>query len=189
MIGQKFAMLTVLYRGVRDMDGNLLVLCECDCGTATLLRELDVTRGKVKSCGCLRRSGDPYRRHGYRARIGYRRVYQAWKAMRQRCTNPYYPHYHGRGIKVCERWDSFENFLADMGEPPEGMSLDRKNVDGNYEPGNCRWADKVTQMNNRRDTVRVEVDGRSQTFSQWAAELGVSRETLRQRYYRTGRII
>lgn len=83
-------------------------------------------------------------------------TYVSWASMRQRCSakpgEHHYPYYAGRGIRVCERWDSFENFLADMGERPPGMTLDRIDVDGSYAPSNCRWADAKTQRSNRRDS-------------------------------------
>jgi hypothetical protein len=98
--------------------------------------------------------------------------------MKARCQNPRaanYCSYGGRGIKVCERWQQFENFLADMGERPEGQTLDRHpNNDGHYEPGNCRWATKQQQAANRRNTVTIEYRGRTQTLWAWCKELGVS---------------
>src|SRR5258708_4738298 len=84
-------------------------------------------------------------------------LYDVWQGMKQRCFNPNHPgyrHWGGRGITVCERWLSFANFTADMGERPEGTSLDRKNNDGDYEPGNCRWATDKVQQTNRRDSWR-----------------------------------
>lgn len=87
----------------------------------------------------------------------YPRSYETWRGMRQRVTNPNHEHYHyygGRGIKLHESWNVFANFVADMGERPEGMTLDRKNFNGNYEPSNCKWADPVTQANNRRNSIK-----------------------------------
>ena len=93
-------------------------------------------------------------RHGHNRKVGRKTpTYLSWDNMIQRCTNPNrpeYPYYGGRGITVCDRWRSYENFLADMGERPDGLTLDRINNDGNYEPGNCRWADRETQVRNRR---------------------------------------
>jgi hypothetical protein len=101
--------------------------------------------------------------------------------MRDRCSNPNrhdWKRYGGRGIKVCERWQVFENFLSDMGERPAGMSLDRIDPNGDYSPDNCRWASIRTQCNNTRRNVYVEHDGRRQTIAQWADELGVKRMRL-----------
>jgi len=102
--------------------------------------------------------------------------------MKQRCLNSNhksYSDYGGRGIKICERWlESFENFLADMGVRPAGKTLERDEVNGNYEPGNCKWATYVEQGNNRRSNVVVEFEGREQTVAEWAREIGVSRSAL-----------
>jgi len=98
---------------------------------------------------------------------------RAWAAMRKRCLNPAchnYEYYGGRGITICKRWDRFENFLEDMGERPSpNHSLDRIDVDGNYEPTNCRWADKLTQMNNTRRTLRYQ----NKTLREWSEQLGI----------------
>jgi hypothetical protein len=110
--------------------------------------------------------------------------YSAWASMRKRCNNPKtknYKHYGGRGIRICERWDSFANFIADMGPPPAGTSLDRIDVNGNYEPSNCRWATWEQQHNNRRNNRLITIAGRTQGVTKWARELGVSRSVLLKR--------
>lgn len=102
--------------------------------------------------------------------------------MRQRCENPestQWPHYGGRGIKVCERWASFENFLADMGEKPtDKRTLDRLDNAKGYEPGNCRWATAKEQMNNQRRNRLITYNGRTQTMAQWSAETGIKPHTI-----------
>lgn len=110
----------------------------------------------------------------------------SWVAMKERCyrtTHENYPQYGGRGISVCERWrKSFKNFLADMGERPAGMTLDRyPNTEGNYEPGNCRWATMKQQQRNRKDRVQYEAFGKRQTLPEWAEEYGLPVELVRQR--------
>ena len=114
--------------------------------------------------------------------------YHSWASMLQRCTNPLrkgYKHYGGKGVQVCARWLKFENFLADMGSRPEGMSLDRIDVQGNYTPENCRWADKVTQARNSVQVVWVEMLGERKRLVEWCEQLGVSVNTVRDRvkYY------
>lgn len=116
------------------------------------------------------------------------RAFTAWKGCRQRCentNNPNYPFYGARGIKVCERWQSFENFLADMGEPPVGASLDRIDNDGDYAPGNCRWATKTDQSRNRRNNRVYDVGGVSQPLSAWCEHYGLKYGTVHSRL-RTG---
>lgn len=111
------------------------------------------------------------------------RIYRIWNSMKNRCLNPKvtaFEHYGGRGIAVCERWHTFENFLADMGDAPPGLTLDRHpNVDGNYEPGNCRWISMKEQNRNRRVHVMLTHDGRTQCLSAWAEELGLAETRLR----------
>jgi len=133
-------------------------------------------------------SGKP--RHGY-ARRGMKRnrTYNAWAGMKQRCNDPkhkYYDRYGGRGINVCERWsESFEAFLADMGECPHGKSIDRfPNNDGNYEPGNCRWATAKEQNNNRSGNHLLEFQGKRLTISQWASELNINPGNIAMRVFR-----
>ena len=137
--------------------------------------------------------GNSHPKHGHAWRNGERRetkTYVSWTCMNNRCRNPnfkMYSYYGGRGISVCERWrggDGFVNFLADMGEAPPGMTLDRINTDGNYEPGNCRWVSQKDQMNNRRNNIVVTIDGRTQTLMQWCEELGLKFNTILYRLRR-----
>jgi hypothetical protein len=115
--------------------------------------------------------------------------YNAWFSMHKRCYKPYnhnYPLYGGRGITVCERWKDFANFLADMGERPSPLhSLDRIDPNGNYELGNCRWTDAKTQSNNRRNSIRVEYNGRCVTIEELSLLTGISKTTLYQRLYKS----
>lgn len=119
-------------------------------------------------------------RHG----MCYTPTWCAWKDMKRRCLNsrtPNFPRYGGRGIKVCESWLKFENFISDMGIRPDGMSLERKDNNGNYEPGNCIWADRFAQMRNTRRNRYVEYRGERLTVSEWSRRFGVPREFIRDR--------
>lgn len=147
----------------RDRHGKPHGRFICVCGGERVALLGDVKRGRTRSCGCLKAEtsvGVPPR-HGHSAGYKVSAEYRAWTAMRTRCRNPRSASYHnygGRGIKVCERWDLFDNFLADMGlKPSPQHSLDRfPNNDGNYEPGNCRWATNYEQQNNKRPMVKVK---------------------------------
>ncbi len=113
-----------------------------------------------------------------------RRTRNSWRAMRSRCNDPKNVSFHGygaKGIKVCERWSSFDNFLADMGLRPAGTTIDRIDGDGNYEPGNCRWATRPEQNKNRRYKRPIEFRGRSQSMNAWVKELGLGMNTLARR--------
>src|SRR5687767_4666444 len=118
----------------------------------------------------------------------YRSTHQTWLDMKQRCYNPKcrnYKNYGARGILVCERWiDSFKNFLSDMGERPSGMTLERQNNDGNYEPGNCAWATRKEQRNNQRSCHNIEFRGVTKTIRAWAASLRIHETTLHSRLKR-----
>ena len=174
LTGQKFGRLTVLTL-CDVVHGKARWNCSCDCGGSTIAFGANLKRGNTLGCGCVRRerTGDANRRHGQTKTPEH----HVWQNMRQRCTNQRnkaYGYYGGRGISVCQRWDSFENFIADMGPRPSSKhSIERKDVNGNYEPGNCRWATAKEQMNNTRRNRLVEYQDRTQTLAQWCDELGL----------------
>lgn len=158
--GQRFGRYVVLELAGADKSGNSIWKCRCDCGTVKNIAARQFWRGHVKSCGCyatevkreMAKNLPPFPvKHGH----GHGSPeYRSWLAMRRRCDYPSTPGYHnygGRGITVCERWNnSFESFLADMGPRTAGRTLDRIDVNGNYEPGNCRWATGKEQYANKR---------------------------------------
>jgi hypothetical protein len=165
--------------------GHPLILCECRCGTRKVISDWKVKHGKTRSCGCLQRRQAAkqcvvmvvnHTTHG-ESRRGNRTVeFMTWEGMRRRCRNPKlknFKFYGGRGISVCDRWQTFENFLADMGRRPgPGHSLDRINNDGNYEPGNCRWATHKEQARNRRSNKYTLLNGERFTLAEAAEKTG-----------------
>ena len=175
--GFQFGSLTILQLGKSHGNGAVW-LCQCKCGTQKEIRASDMVQGSVKSCGCehIKRIAKASTTHG----MTNTRTYSIWQAMRLRC-NRINQDYSCRGITYDERWDSFENFYLDMGEVPTGMSIDRIDVNGNYNKDNCRWATQEQQANNKRSSVFIEYNGKKQTVSQWAKELKMNHHTLRSR--------
>lgn len=175
LTGQRFNQWTVL--GFSHNIGTRYYWnCRCDCGKEKAVIAPSLKNGDSKSCGCHRDklASERAKTHGLTNTPEHR----CWVSMRSRCSNPKVPNfmdYGGRGITVCERWNVFENFLEDMGKrPSKNHSLDRKESNGNYEPGNCRWATQQEQTDNRRCSVVVTLMGRGQSMAAWCRELAVN---------------
>jgi len=175
LTGQRFGWLIVVSRAENSKAGKARWNCICDCGETTTANGQSLRDGHTKSCGCLQRKtiGDAHLTHGMCGTP----IHGIWKAMRQRCMNPSnhgYRNYGGRGISICERWNKFENFYADMGRIPAKMSLERRDNNGNYCPENCCWATRKSQNRNTRKNIIIKYQGKSQCMVAWAEELGVN---------------
>lgn len=163
LVGERFGRLvTVAYAG-KGKDSRHQFLCRCDCGNETIVLEKHLRNGNTKSCGCLKK--DVWREENVTHGLSKTRIYRVWATMKDRCFRPNsqkFKDYGNRGITVCDEWkDSFEAFYGYVSKLPhygeEGYSLDRINNDGNYEPGNVRWATAETQSNNRRCSLKAGV--------------------------------
>lgn len=181
--GMTFGRLTVLHENGRTGRQYVLWHCQCACGSTTDVISSHLRNGNTKSCGCLSSevTAQRNRTHG----MSHTRTYRIWEHIHKRCSDPShndYAQYGGRGIRVCERWNSFENFFADMGHPPTDVhSIDRRDSNGNYEPGNCKWSTNIEQANNRRNTVFLELNGIRKSRMEWVRELGISLGTIKAR--------
>ena len=165
--------------------------CRCDCGNNGIVKTQTLCKQQSRSCGCLRIELAKVRMRKFMTKHGQSRtrIYKIWTQMRQRCSNPRatgYEKYGGRGIAVCKEWEeSFEVFVEDMGpRPTTRHSLDRKENNGNYEPGNVRWATSQEQLNNRRTNHLITLDGQTKTCAEWAKERNLSPRTLSNRILR-----
>jgi hypothetical protein len=159
--GQRFGRLVAIRPAGRGPNGKTTLiqwLCKCDCGQKHTTTGHALRRGRVGSCGCAKKGANNHRySHGHAGKGQVHKLYKVWASMLQRCNNPNnqdYRLYGARGIKVCKRWHNFSNFLADVGHPPKGLTLDRyPNNNGNYKPSNWRWATPKEQRNNQRKNL------------------------------------
>lgn len=172
MVGKKFNKLTVLrdsgFRGARN---RIKYVCLCECGNETLVFGDPLRSGHTKSCGCDRIAA--ITKHGAYG-CG---AYKSWDKMIQRCTNPNnhaFRHYGGSGVRVCKEWLDFSNFYRDMGDRPEGMTIERINSEDGYNPKNCKWATKTEQMNNTSRNIAVSIASKLMTVKEIADEMGKS---------------
>jgi hypothetical protein len=187
-IGTRHGQLVIvdrIFNGKRTM-----LYCVCDCGNKTDVLTYQIG-GKTKSCGCLKVSLTKLAKttHGQTSSRTKTATYATWASIKLRCNNSKQTNYHlygGRGITYCERWEKFENFLEDMGEKPDGLSIERIDVNGNYEPNNCKWATNAEQALNKRNTINLEYGGIVKPLQLWAKEYGIKPNVLRQRLVRDG---
>lgn len=184
--GKKFNRLLVISESSkRDNSGTTQWNCRCECGSELTVRGINLRNGNTKSCGCYNREMKAAicrsrTQHGLTGTP----TYQTWQNMLRRCNVPRsdkYPIYGGRGIKVCEQWHKFSNFLRDMGEKPIKMTIDRINNNGNYEKSNCRWASSRDQSNNTRRNHIIEYNGQRKTLEEWSRFLKIPRNTIKNR--------
>lgn len=187
MTGKRYGSVTALHDVGLCADGKYKWLALCDCGNKFEASGSKIRSGEVVTCPTCSSERVRLSRmtHGMRQTDEYR----TWTHIKSRCFNakvPEYKHYGGRGITMCSKWtESFEDFLADMGErPSKKHSIDRINNNGNYEPGNCRWATHKTQANNTRSNRKVTVNGTTKNMTQWADDIGVTREVIHKRLKR-----
>jgi hypothetical protein len=183
LTNQRFGRLTVLeYAGLRK--GKGFWLCACDCGTKKKVAAMLLRCRKTTSCGCYRAElmSLTKRKHG----MSHSCEWNSYSSMISRCCNvrdPKYSYYGGRGIRICAEWrKSFTAFYRDMGPRPAGTSLDRIDVNGNYEPSNCRWARPIQQARNTTRTIYYTCNGETKCLAEWADTLGVPRPTAYKRH-------
>jgi hypothetical protein len=184
LVGHIFGRLTVKSLA-RRKQGKAIWLCLCQCGKKTEVYGCNLSRGGTNSCGCLKLEAPAaVVIHGK----SKSKVHRIWRGMLSRCNNPnepMYPYYGGRGIKICDRWKTFINFYEDMGDPPPYHSIDRfPNNNGNYEPGNCRWATTKEQARNKRNNHILVKDGIALSLVEWSEKLDIKEKTLHERIRR-----
>lgn len=190
LTGKRFGRLIAVEEVGRSKEGCALWRCLCDCGKETYLATQTLTAGLTKSCGCYRREKMAKRatKHG---KCG-ERIYIIWKLMKARCNNKTsktYVGYGSRGIKVCDEWSgdngfsNFYNWSTNNGYS-DNLTIDRIDVNGNYEPSNCRWVTMIEQANNKRNNRIIECNGEKHTLAEWSRITGVNCETISGRIKR-----
>lgn len=189
LINKRFGRLVVIKQAYDIGEKQTRWLCTCDCGKEKIVRGSSLRSCRTQSCGCLNveKTKQRFTKHGHNKKGKTTKTYKSWECMIRRCTNPnysYYSNYGGRGIKVCQRWRQFANFLEDMGEVSEGYQIDRIDNNGNYCKLNCRWATKRQQMRNTRKNHLITHNGKTQCIATWAEEFEINQCVLGRRISR-----
>lgn len=189
--GQKFNRLTAIERKYYETEKRYFWVCRCDCGNIVeKVRAHNLKSGNTKSCGCLNSELTTERntKHGLvkHDAEGKPRLYKIWIDMRRRCNNPNrddYKNYGGRGISVCDEWNDYAKFKewAENNGYTDELSIDRKDVNGNYCPENCQWITLAEQAKNKQNTHWITYDNKTQSLTDWAKEMGVPRQTVSNR--------
>ncbi len=185
LLGQRFGRLVVEAIDTEKTKDRWLWLCRCDCGATVKVGTGNLRGGKTKSCGCWKR--DELSQRATTKEYRDTPEYKTWMSMRSRCSIPSatgFDYYGGRGIRVCERWNDFFAFLSDMGQRPSPKhSIERNDVNGDYEPDNCRWATKAEQANNTRANRLITIDGETKSVRQWEDHMGYNEGVISTRLY------
>lgn len=189
LTGHDFGKLTVISRAA-NKNNCTQWYCLCECGKYTTVFSTSLVGGFTRSCGCFH--ADNAHEHAKTHGASYTKEYSSWKSMKVRCLNPKYPKYHmygGRGITIHQAWiDSFPEFLRYMGYRPRGTSLDRIDVNGNYEPGNVRWATYKQQARNQQKSSYLTLNGETKHIREWADEIGVTPTSIKS-FMKTGKTL
>ncbi len=183
--GQRYSALVCLHPVEIKKNSHIMYVCRCDCGNEKTISSSNLRSGHTQSCGCLLANvvSATNKSHS-KSRT---RIYRVWTQMMQRCYKEYAPNYKwygGSGVTVDPAWHSFEQFYADMGDPPPGMTLERKRHDGPYSMENCRWATRQEQAENKRNSVHITYRGETKTLTAWERELGVRKDFFGKRLRR-----
>lgn len=178
----KFHRLTVIKRSASKGKGAFWE-CLCDCGKTITVFGQSLRTGNTRSCGCLQKDISKITASKINKSHGKTRtkIYRAWTDMHSRCKNKNVKNYHnygGRGITVCDEWGSFETFLKDMGDAPDGCSIDRIDTNQGYSKNNCRWADRITQQNNTTTNRFLTFMGKTMTIANWARQTGINEDAI-----------
>lgn len=179
MTGHRYGRLQVIELAGQNKHNQRMWRCICDCGNTLDVLGFLLRQKQTRSCGCLAKESiaNVNKKHGKSGS----QIWSIHRSMMDRCylaTSHTYKNYGGRGITVCDRWHDFENFYADLGDKPAGMTLERINNQGPYSPDNVRWATYKDQANNRRSNIVLEFQGRKQTMQQWCDEFGLKLATV-----------
>jgi hypothetical protein len=187
LTGQRYGKFVVLSRCENNKYGRAVWLCKCDCGNIKQVAAADLRKGNTKSCGCLKvaRAVETNTTH----EKSTTRLYKVWAGIKRRCYNTHeqnYFKYGGRGIIVCEEWQSFEPFYewAMSHGYRDDLTIDRIDVNGNYEPSNCRWATAKEQANNRRNSHLITYNGETHTMTEWGEIVGINAGAIWKRIKR-----